>query len=949
MYKKILFAVLCLVAATVSAWAQTGTIRGQIIDDQTGETLIGATVLIAGTTTGGATDVDGNFTIPNVQPGTYDVQASYVSYQPQAIKGVVVTAGQVTMLNVRLKSDVVGLQEVVVEAKALQNNESALLTAQKRASQVIDGISSQQISRSGDNDAAAAIRRVTGVNVEGGRYVYVRGLGDRYSKTVLNNAEIPGLDPNRNSVQMDLFPSNLLDNLIIYKTFSPELPASFAGGYVNVTTKDFPDRFTFQVYGSLGYNTNASFNNNFLSQEQGNTAFLGFDAKRREIPAEARGGVPRYAGINSQGAQQLDRISRDFSREMAPGTQSPFLNSSFSLSIGDQKEIFGKPLGLIGGFSYQRNFESYGNGKTGRYVTSGLTGDDARLNTAYDLSDARSSDQVLWGALVNASMKLNSKNKISLNLIRNQSSETNSRFQQGIYPINTGTSDFSEQYQTRALQYLERSLNSAQLKGEHAFNGEDPIKVDWLSSFTYSTQNEPDLRFFTNSFSISEGDTIYQILPSRYPEPTRYFRDMEEYNFDNKLNVTVPFKQWNGLSAKFKVGGAFVGKQREFRERIFEYTNASSLPYNGSVSDYLSDQNLGLREGSSNNFGLVIQEISDLQNSYDGSETVMAGYAMVDLPFTGKLKATLGARYERTDINLTSLQTRLPEGNIETNDVLPAANFTYEIVKDMNLRFAYGRTLARPTFRELAPFATFDFIGDFILVGNTNLKRTLIDNLDVRWEYYPGPGEIISVSGFYKNFQDPIERSVNPVASSDQNVELNYRNVPNALVYGAELEFRKSLGFISEALQNFRLGSNVTVLRSRVDISEGELSILRANDPEAESTRPLFGQAPYIVNAFATYDNEAARMNVNVTYNVSGEKLYIVSVGGTPNVFEQPRHGLDVTVTKGFGPRFSARLNAQNLLNPEFKFTQNFRGQEYIFQNSRLGQTVSLRLTYLIN
>lgn len=956
-YKLITTIIACLMAV-YSAFAQNGAIRGQIIDGATGEPLIGATALIEGTTQGAATDLDGNYSIEGIAPGNYTVLYSYISYQTQKVQNATVAAGPATVLNIKLQPESIGLQEVVVEAQAIRNSESALLTTQKKASLVLDGISAQQISRNNDNDAAAAISRVTGVAVEAGKYVYVRGLGDRYSKTALNNAEIPGLDPNKNSVQMDLFPSNLLDNIVVYKTFSPELPASFTGGYVNVTTKEFPERFTFQASGSLGYNTNATFNDQFLAQEPGRSAYLGIDGGRRDIPGAVSDGVPNFSeGLsNPQVAQQVDRVAKSFTREMAPKQETPFLNHRYSFAVGGQTNVFGKPLGLIGGVTYQRNYEYYDDGTVGRYTLSGVAGQPLVVN--YDLSDRRGSDNVLWGGLFNATIKLSSKNKVGINLLHNQSSETNTRILEGLYPVNAGGSP-NERYQTRVLQYLQRSLTSLQLKGDHAFGGSNPVRVDWISSYTLSTQDEPDLRFFTNSYSlVGEQDTIYQLLPSRYPRPTRYFRFLEEYNFDNKLNVTIPFKQWNGLAAKIKVGGAYVVKEREFRESIYEYFEGGNQEaFNGNVQQYVSESNLGLvgqTAGGRNQFALTFRDISILQNDYNGDENVLAGYAMVDLPFNARLRATLGARYERTDIDLESLELALSEdqrkADLQRNDILPAVNITYEVIENMNIRAAYGRTLARPTFRELAPFTSFDFIGDFLLVGNPNLQRTLVDNFDLRWEFYPASEEILSVSAFYKNFQNPIERTVDPL-SSDQNIRLIYNNVPNAQVYGLEFEVRKKLNFISEALSNFRVGTNVTLLRSQVDIAAGELALIRANDPDAEDTRALYNQSPFIINSNLTYQNEKRQFTVNLAHNVFGERLAVVGISGTPNVFEQPRNILDLSITKGLGSRWSTRISAQNLLNPAWQFTQTdpSNDNEVIYQDYKVGRTFSASLTYLIN
>lgn len=944
-----LILVLCFLASNFTiALSQSGTIRGIVTDAETGEPLIGATVLIQESSSGTATDLDGKYTLQNVEPGTHELQVSYVSYQPKTVSDVEVKTGEVLVMNVTLNSETIGLQEVVVEARAERSSEAAILTLQKKAPVVMDAISSQQFSRSGDNDAAAAIRRVTGVSVEGGKYVYVRGLGDRYSKTTLNNVEIPGLDPTRNAVQMDLFPSNLLDNLMVYKTFSPDLPADFSGGYVSIVTKDFPDRFTFQWNSTLSYNTNASLNDNFLTYNGSSTDWLGYDNGFRDIPGEAIGDIPTIGQASGSDvlAQRLDRVTKSFNKIMAPGTGSTFLNQRHSLSLGNQIDVAGKPLGFIFGLSYQYDNEFYADGKTGRYSLS--TQEASGLSPLLDLSDAQGTTNVLLGGLFNLSYKLSSNHKISLNLMRNQSGTSIARYQEGLYPQNF-RNDGSQKFQTRTLQYLERSLSTAQLKGEHVFGGLGNLRLDWHSAYTISAQDEPDIRFFANDYTLQGQDTVYSITPSVYRQPSRFYRYLDETNIDNKINFTVPFKQWAGLTSEFKFGASAVLKDRTFRERRLTYIKGTSTRYNGSISDYLADENIGIigenRFGYV--FGPVIDDQSQSRNSYDANQQVYAVYLMTDLALTEKFKFNGGARMEITNIEVESQDANAGKGKLENTDILPAANLIYQAQEDMNVRLSYSKTLARPTFREIAPFSSFDFVGDFVLVGNPDLKRTLIDNYDLRWEMYPSPNELFSVSLFYKSFLNPIEKVIDPRA---QNTELSFRNVPSATTYGAELEFKKNLGFVSPFFENFQLGSNVAIVRSRVDISERELILIRAVDPEYPSTRQLFAQSPYLINAFAGYNNPESGTDVNLSFNVFGERLVVVSAGATPDVYEQPRPSLNFSARQFIGRQQRVRitLRANNLLNPYYNLANVYNGQAFPYQKYKLGRDFSLGITYLI-
>ncbi len=936
--------------------AQTGTIRGQVIDDKTGEPLIGATVIISATANGAATDLDGKYSINNVSAGTHALTFSFVSYQAKTIEAVVVNSGEVTIQNIRLTDETIGLEEVVIQAEAIKNSESALLTIQRKSSLVMDGISSEQFARSNDNDAAAAMRRVTGVSVEGGKYVIVRGLGDRYSKTSLNNAEIPGLDPNKNAVQMDLFPSNLIDNLVVYKTFSPELPASFSGGFVNITTKDFPDRLTIQASTSLGYNTNATFNKSFLSDTQGKTFFAGFDDGTHALPDILNGPIPAPSVRDEQQALALDAASKAFNTSFDPVKKLPFLNQSYSFSVGNQKTLLGKPLGFIGGISYQRSYEFYDNGKTGRYFLPGSV-DAPELITLREFSDTRGVESVLWGALLNTSYKISSNHKIGLNLLRNQSADASSRFLQGTFPADANNEQ--EELQNRAIQNVHRSLSSAQLKGDHALgDANNPIKINWLTAYTYSTQDEPDLRFFNNVIVQAPEGTSYRTFENASGNPGRYFRNLNETNIDLKLNFEIPVSLGSGLSSKVKFGGAYLEKDRDFEETIIEYkSNSNTQPYDGNISDFFADSNLGLvaiqqtNAGPRYRYGITVGKNESLGGSYTGNEKVPAAYAMIDLQVSKSLKISTGARYEQTNISLSNASEFLAEdqrfANVKNDDILPAINITQQLKENMNLRLAYGRTIARPTFRELARYTTFDFLGDAEVTGNPDLERTVIDNIDLRWELFPEAGEIISISGFYKNFSNPIERATSPFNNEPKDgLKFLYRNVDQATVYGMEFEIRKSLGFMGGFMNNFKIGSNVSLIKSEVDINEAELAIIRVNDPEASSKRELFGQSPYIVNAFLMYGIEG--FTANLSYNVLGQRLTVVSTGGTPNIYEQPRNVLDLAVTKRIAEKFSAKLAFQNILNPAYKFTQEHNDIEYIYQSYNTGRTVSLGVSYLL-
>ncbi len=944
---KLIFVLSFSFVATVG-YAQEGILRGSVFDHESGEALIGATAQISGSGKGAVTDIDGKFTINNIDAGTYTIELSYLGYQSQVIRDVNVDGNNVTVLGeIKLKSEATSLNEVVVTATAIKNTETAMLTLQRKSSQVLDGISARQFSMNGDSDAGAAIKRVTGVSVEGGKYVYVRGLGDRYSKTSLNKSEIPGLDPNRNSVQMDLFPSNLIDNLTVYKTFSPDLPANFSGGYVDISTKEFPDQFTLQISASVGYNTNTTFQSGVLTDDFGPNHRLGVIDKNRSLPRRVKDGVTQVSFDNPGLARTLDKETKAFKSSMQPYHYTPSLNHSFSFSAGNQKTIFGKQVGFIAAMSYQRNYSAYDDGVAGVYFLPGDVS-AASLDTARHLNMSRGMESVLWGAMFNTSIKINHNHKLSVNLMHNRSLDASTVFSEGPYLVVSGNDpDFI--IQTNQAEYVGRNLSTGQIRGGHVF-GASKIRFDWQTSFTSSNQNEPDQKVFQNIRNGIAPDYTYDAVTNNVVPPTRYFREMDEHNIDVKGNIEVPVK--TGLTeSRMKVGASLVTKQRNFFESIIQYKpGGQTRPFRGDIDEYLDESNLGLVGASDNiQYGLFIQDLTTGGGTYFGKEAVPAAYAMADLQLTKKLKFSAGARYEKTDISLENVNARPEEryAVLRNDDILPAVNVTNQITDKSNLRFAYGRTIARPSFRELAKFSTWNFTQGIREVGNASLVRTVIDNIDFRYEVFPQTAELISFSAFYKKFADPIEKVIDP-NSNDQDLIIRPRNVNKAWLAGLEIEFRKSLSFISDILRDFTLGTNFAYIYSQVDIDPGELKLIRNNDPAAKGTRVMFGQSPYIVNAFLSYDNPEKRISANVNFNVQGERLAAVSTGAIPNVFERPRPVLDVNLKKGVSEKFSVKLSAANLLDADVLFTQEFKGTAYTYSSYNLGRTFSLGISYLV-
>jgi TonB-dependent receptor len=935
-----------------------GRIGGKIVDAENGESLIGANVYLDQTTLGAASDLDGSFLIPNVPPGTYTLIVSVVGYAETRIIDVQVSSDEMTKLDLAIQPEMLTTETITVEARALKNNEASLLKDRQKSDAISDAISAEMISRTASGDAAEAMQKVTGASIVDNKYVYVRGLGERYSITQLNGAELPSSDPDRKAFQLDLIPSNLLDNIKTVKTFTPDKPGNFTGGAVDIGTKTFPDDFTMKIRIGTQYNSQSNGNPDFLMYQGGKTDWLGFDDGTRDIPEilqeSAKIPLAAEARFDEQKAADLNRYSTAFNNIMEMQTNQMPLDAGLAFSIGDKIQIgSGSTIGYQTNLTYARKYSAYSGGQVGRYR---LNLSAETLNPQLIMSDAKSTQETNLGALADITLNITPEQQIGFNLFYNRSGISSSRRLIGYWPQEID--DENRPVSNRVLQYVERDIQSYQFKGEHFISALYNLHADWSVTLASTKQDEPDRRHIFDITDVSDPeDPFYSIVGSNFDDPARYWRFLSDKTNTYNLNFSLPFSLYSGLNSKLKFGFNQQDAKRDFSERIFSWFAVNSI-YNdvgGDPSLLFENENNGITSidtlaGGSlirHNFGNTVYDFSKPKNSYNGDQTIRAYYGMIDVPVTRKLRFIGGVRYETTKTFVKSQDEQQGVGSVDEKDWLPSLNFVYSLNPAMNLRMAGTKTLARPNFRELAPYSTQEFVNDFILRGNPDLKRTRISNFDLRWEWFTNPGEVFAVSAFYKELQDPIEMAF-ATGTTQSNPIVEYKNVPRATIQGLEFEVRLGLGYLANSLNNFAIGSNLSLIDSDVDIAQSELDIAQGIDSTFSSTRNLQGQSDYILNVDLVYNNMDWGTTASLYYNIFGERLSIVSANITPDVFEQPTPQLDFIISQKMTNNLSLKFTAQNILNRDYNKIYRYNGQEYIYHSYKRGTSFSIRLNYEI-
>jgi TonB-dependent receptor len=888
---------LLIFSLPLTAQAQTGTIKGIVKDKISAEGVIAANVAIKGTTQGSSTDIDGAFTIAKVAEGTYTLVITTIGYKPLEIPDVKVEAGKVAVVEAFAEEDVKGLEAIVVTAQRENNTVVSLIKDIKIAEQVVVGISSEQISKTQDRDAAQVVKRIPGVSVIGDRFIMVRGLAERYNAVMLNDILTPSSEVDSRAFSFDAVPSGAINRIMIFKSPSPELPGDFSGGVVKIFTKEASD----ENFTELGISTGIRQSTSFTSQPKytgSGTDFLGFDRSTRPLPSS-------FPSLLDGSFQQRAQIASQLPNNWVANSTN--INPDLRLSLNLTRNL--------GNFS---NFTSISYSNTNQYAKVDFdryNDFDTRTQVSdpfFRFKDDQFNNNVRIGILHNWSWKVNDRTRIDFRNLFNQIGISQTVVRDGVR--------LTEGIESRgySFRYETRSIYSGQFTGKHSFGEDDKAILTWQAGFGYTNRQEPDWRRFRTQRSQNSSEAYQVVIP---PGPTtfdaaRFYSNLNETVLTGAVNYErkAQLGKNDALISKLRTGIYVERKDRKFDARWMSYVGTPTL--DGRVLTSPLDQIFSAANVNGTT-GFTMSEGTKPNDKYTANMTLAAGYISASIPFSKEFTANIGVRGE---FSQQIMNSRDFGGGAQNADLvlfqpLPSMNLSYNFSEKSLLRASYGMTLNRPEFRELSPFLFYDFNFDVNYVGNPRLKNATVQNVDLRWEFYPSASEVFNIGVFYKDFTNPIElKSV--ITGSARTFE--FVNAPTARNFGVEIDIRKSLYMFnknSKYLQNMFLVANASLIQSRVDFG----ALATAQD----QTRPMMNQSPYLVNTGIFYHNDETNFQWNVMYNVFGPRLFVVGDLQAQSIYEMPRNVIDISFTKGIGKKFELKGGIQDVLNAKYRMVQD--------------------------
>lgn len=881
--------------------SETATISGKIFSREDKSPAAGARVFVRGTSAQTRSNADGTFTLA-LPRGPQELTIIHPSFSTRTLQ----ITGDGAPLEIALESKAIELAEMVIVAPALEGGTVFVLQERRDSATVTDVLGADQMAKSGDSDAAGALRRVTGVTVVDGRYVYVRGLGERYSATLLNGSTLPSPDPERRVVPLDLFPAGILSGIEVQKSYSPNLPGEFGGGLVLLRTVDIPDEFHAKLGLSGGFRTHTT-GQDAIGYSGSSLDFLTFGNSARALPSfvadASKEKIFRAGDLFTAGysLEELEKFGEAL--DLRYGLSEQTIPPDFGLSgeLGGAFNLFGGRAGVLLGVSSGNEFSW--NRKSVRTYAAGDT-----MQNNLRLEEFKR--QAALTSLLTAGLDLDKAHRFRATISLNRLAEDSARFSRGTFDEDGGSLA-----QVTRLWWVEQMLMTNQLRGEHQLS-KDRLKLDWRYMFSVATRDEPNRREIKYTEDPQDGIFKFSDGPSGNQ---RFYSTLLDFNHDAAVDLTYSAEIFGRVDSEFKGGLAGMLKTREVDSRRYRYE------LNGSGAERVEIITKNPNEIFSTDSvrpGLFeFEEVTLPDDNYLGAQQLAAGYLMGDLGLREDLRLLAGARLEYSHQTLETTDPVAGDataaGELSNFDVLPTLALTWKFIEDMQLRAGYARTVNRPNFRELSPARFFDITVGAEFRGNPELERAAINHFDVRWEWYPSDAETVSVAAFLKTFEQPIENSVR----GGSNIIYSPVNVEGAVNYGVEIDVRKTFEMISPALESLYAGANLTLVYSRVNIEGSSVT---------SKERPLQGQSPYAVNAQIGWDDLESELSLALLFNIFGARIESVGGFGMPDIYEQPFPSLDFVAKKKLG-RFGVGFKAGNILDYESRsqISSDYFTEEY--------------------
>jgi hypothetical protein len=919
---------LLFILVSFSGFSQSGSMNGNVKSKSTGETIPGVNIILQGTAIGASTDLDGKYSMNYIPEGTYTVIATFISFKSDTIVNIRIEKGKTKILDIDLEEMVFALEGVEIIARQQTNTEVSMISTIKNSNLIVNGVSAMQIQKSQDKDASEVIKRVPGVTIMDDRFVYVRGLAERYNSVWINNTASPSTESDQRAFSFDVIPSNMIDNMLVYKTPAPELPSDFAGATIQIRTKNVTEENQIGISYQAGLIEGTSFNK-FYAYEGGKTDFLGFDDGTRRLPGivpsteamyelqDFRDGTPPE--VIEARKKELTNIARQFEETSTARSRTAPIDNKIALDLSFYKKTEKLRIDNITSLHYKYSYFSDQTERATYEVYDTINDSSIYI---YKFRDDVYRQNVQWGGVHNWSFAAK-KSIFEFRNLFNQIGSSKMTYRNGIDYYRDGN-----KVQSYELGYMSRLLYSGQISGSHKLMNDD-LLITWIGGYNYAFKDEPDIRrIYTVSTRFLNDEGQYEYLPYKLDYSStvntesngRLFTETKEniYTLGANADYTLKIGNWQPI---VKMGVYIENKNRDFAIRTFGTSKAviqsqfdNTILYQPVDSVY-ADTNYNFVNG------VKLEENTTQEYSYYASSDLVAGYLALKLPFANHFSLYGGVRLEKFDRILGGFQSEIseePDIILDTLNLYPSAILTYNISNKMLVRISYGSTVNRPEYREIAPYAFYDFEQSATIYGNPDLKDSYIRNVDLRYEFYPTPVDFLTVGLFYKYFKDPIELNLFPASNGWDFVAVNSIS---AELKGAEIEFRKSFsnltgesGFVN-ILKKVSFTFNGTYINGVV---------LKDDDYVRDKKRALYGQSPYVINAGLYYQDDFNGWSGSILYNLYGPRIVIVGTPTIPNVYELARSLLDFTISKRFGTQFTVKFGAKNLIDQPVVYRQTF-------------------------